>query len=146
MQGTHSETISVDDNQQKCCFDQQAQLKQLRLIDNDVKAHFQALCCYYANGLAMDLLLVEIIKLSFDCVVIKYLISMKIKTYPIERQRKVLFDVFCLIILSRESDYLCVYLSRKYAMRTASFVPRSTWFVPAMGLNWFQQSMRTSFT
>ena len=94
----------------------------------------------------MDLLLVEIIKLCFDCVVIKYLISMKIKTYPIERQHKVLFDVFCLIIVGRESECICFYLSRKYAMRTASFVPRCTWFVPAMGLNCFQQSMRTSFT
>ena len=39
--------ISVDDNQLKCCFDQQAQLKQLRLVyltETDAKAHFQGPC------------------------------------------------------------------------------------------------------
>ena len=47
VQDTHSETISVDNNQLKCSFDQQVQLKQLRLVnqtENDEKAHFQPPC------------------------------------------------------------------------------------------------------
>ena len=47
VQDMHSATISVDDNQLNCCCDQQAQLKQLRLVnltENDAKAHFQAPC------------------------------------------------------------------------------------------------------
>ena len=34
----------------------------------------------------------------------------------------------------------------KERMRIASFAPRCTWFPHAMGLNPFQQSMRTLFT
>ena len=88
----------------------------------------------------MDLLLVETINVSIDCVVIKYLISMKRKIYSIERQHKVLFDLFCLIIVSRESDYLCVYFSMKCLMSTLNFVllpnRRSTW----NGIESMQQS------
>ena len=60
VQDTHSATISVDNNQLKCCCDQQAQLRQLRLVnltENDAKAHFQAPCLVAIEcGLAMDLL------------------------------------------------------------------------------------------
>ena len=85
----------------------------------------------------MDLLLVETINVSIDCVVIKYLISMKRKIYSIERQHKVLFDLFCLIIVSRESDYLCVYFSMKCLMSTLNFVllPNCTGGLHGMGLN-----------
>ena len=47
MQDTQSATIIVDDTQLKCCFDQQAQLKQLRLVnltENDAQHTFKAHC------------------------------------------------------------------------------------------------------
>ena len=47
MQDTHSATISVDDNQLKCCCDQSVQLKQLRLVnltENDAHLTFKPPC------------------------------------------------------------------------------------------------------
>ena len=82
---------------------------------------------------------------------IKYLISMKRKIYSIDKKRQqsvalVLFLLIKIIIVRRGNESLWCLLSMKYAMRIASFVPRCTWFVHAMGLNCFQQSMRTLFT
>ena len=82
----------------------------------------------------MDLLLIETINVNINCVVIKYLISMERKIYSIERQHKV-FDLFCLIIVSRESDCLSVYLFMKCLMRTVNFVPKCTGGLHGMGLN-----------
>ena len=66
-------------------------LRAVHLTENNTKHSFQAPCCCCENGLAMDLQLVETINVSIDCVVIKYLISMRRKLYSIERQHKVLF-------------------------------------------------------
>ena len=82
----------------------------------------------------MDLLFVETINVSIDCVVIKYLISMKRKLYSIERQHKVFLVCFCLIIVSRESVNLC-FFSTKCLMRIINFVPKCTGGLHGMGLN-----------
>ena len=70
VQDTHSATISVYGNQLKCCFDQQAQLKQLRLVnltENDAQHTFKLLVrLLYECGLAMDLLFVKTIIVSID--------------------------------------------------------------------------------
>ena len=62
--------------------------------DKYAKHTFQAPRSCFESGLTKDLLLVETMNVSIDCVVIKYLISMKRKMYGIERQHKVLFGLF----------------------------------------------------
>ena len=75
MHDTHSATISVDDNQLKCCCDQSVQLKQLRLVnlrENESQLTFKA------PLLNVDLqwtYCIKTVNVSIDCVVIQYLIS-----------------------------------------------------------------------
>ena len=109
-------------------------LRLVNLTENYAKHTFQAPYCCFESVLTKTLLLLETINVSIDCVLIKYLIS-KRKLYSIERQHKVLFVLFCLIISSRESDYICIYFSMKCLMRTLDFVPKCTGCLHGMGLN-----------
>ena len=63
------------------------------LTENYENHTFQAPCCCFESGLTKDLLLFRTINVSIDCVLIKYLISMKRKVYSIERQHKVVFGL-----------------------------------------------------
>ena len=69
MQDTHSATNSVDNNQLKCWFDQQVQLKQLRLVnltEHDPRYTFKLLVSCYMSGFAMDSQLVKTMNESID--------------------------------------------------------------------------------
>ena len=76
------------------CNSVEKSLRTSILTENYAKHTFQAPSCCFENVLTKDLLLVEIINVSIDWVVVKYVISMKRRIYLIERQHKVLFGLF----------------------------------------------------
>ena len=72
--------------------------------ENDAKYTFQAPCCCFESGLALNLLLFKTINVNIDWVVIKYLVSLQRKIYSMIGHHDVLFSLISFIIVGRENQ------------------------------------------
>ena len=111
-----------------------------------------SLFCCFENALTQTycyfVLLIKTINVSIDCVCNqipnilgkciqyfnKYLISSSREKCILMIRRQQSVALVLLKIMNRNNESL---FSLKYVMRTFNFVPRCTWFVHGMGLNFF---------